>query len=332
MMNALKFYFPDKTKTIVKKLFSTVLVSNKINSQSLNQPFFCVVIPGSLHIVKLCLSFIPKNQECILVLNGLDKWEIEWIKQHLKVKGLIIFPYMIQHGIVINYLVNWMKKPFGLIDYDCFVFCQDYFEKIKLISNRTLLSSYFCFNNENLDLVFPETFFLYVNTLAIKRLQKQFKITPKKYAWNEIPVSVQTKMETIGISKTNLPEGYKEIFDTLRALMVLGLTEGYQFNFPKGYIDNYLLTKEMGNIFHVGAVSNANLRTNFLTMSKTRGSYFWHKTLENEDDKELQNKYCSITGNINAEAILDKLPNSREIIGKEFFEAVDRIINHESCT
>ena len=82
--------------------------------------FFIIAIPGSLHIVELCLRFVPENVPVIIIANGLTAWEYNWAKEHLGTKQIIQIPSMLSHGDVINALVKSVEFPFGILDYDCF--------------------------------------------------------------------------------------------------------------------------------------------------------------------------------------------------------------------
>jgi hypothetical protein len=278
-------------------------------------------------VIKLCLKFVPADQEVVVVLNGLERWEREWAQRHYHIKGFIFFPMILTHEQVIDYLLDWMKQPFGLLDDDCFVFCSEYFERIKEFPKNAIISSWYGYKNEKLELVFPETFFMFINTPFIKRIRKQFRINSRLIYWDQLPVEAQNKMIKIGISRENLPESNKSYFDTLRALMALGLAENYQFYFPEGYSTNYL-TKQEDNIFHVGSVAKVPLRGVCVNNKyNARGSYFWYRALERMDDRDIQDKYYKKYGYLLAEYVLEQFPNARDILGNDFFVAVERIIN-----
>ena len=56
------------------------------NLHDLKTLFFITCTPGSLHVVDLCLRFIPKSIDIILALNRLDQWEENWENNKWKIK------------------------------------------------------------------------------------------------------------------------------------------------------------------------------------------------------------------------------------------------------
>jgi hypothetical protein len=300
-----------------------MLVSNDLRSKTLDSPFFIVATPGNLHIIKLCLKFVPANQDCVVVLNGLERWERAWAQNHFKAKGFITFPFLMAHEQVIDYLLDWMKKPFGLIDYDCFVFTRDYFEKIKQFPKKAVISSYYGFKSSTPGTVFPETFFLFINTPVIQRIKKKFGINSSIIPWERLPLAAQIKLKEIGITRENLPESHKTYFDTLRVIMALCVAEDYEFHFPGD-----TSTNQTEAIFHVGSVATVPFRgASMKSRHEARGSYFWYKALETTADREIQERYYAKYGYLRALDVLEKLPNAREIIGENFFSTVERVIN-----
>lgn len=289
-----------------KKKLSFFLVKNRIIADELNSPFFIVATKGNLHIVDLCLKFIPADQDYVVILNGLEAWEKDWAIQNLRPKGFIIFPYLIDHSMVIDYLLSWMKKPFGILDEDCYVLDQRCFKEIAEISEKTIVSSFYSYSNSALGLTFPETMFLYLNTPAINEIKHSYGINSSALTWSNLSSKAKQKMNSLGINENTLPEDYKPYFDTLRAIMALGLAENYSFHFPDG--DHSLKSDRM---VHIGAVASFPLRG--LRLHKwdaARAAYFWYKVLESFWDGKLKSTYYAKYGQRNSAEILKQIPDN----------------------
>lgn len=307
-----------------KKKLSVRLVTNKIKPSELSSPIFIVATIGNLHIVDLCLKFIPAEQDCVVILNGLEAWERDWALQNLQSKGFIIFPFLIDHSMVIDYLLNWMKKPFGLLDEDCYVLDQSCFKEIAEITEKTVVSSFYSYTNSELDLTFPETMFLYLNTPVINDIKYRYGINSSAITWSNLSSKAKQKINSLGINENTLPEDYKPYFDTLRAIMALGLAENYSFYFPDG--DHSLKSDRM---VHIGAVASFSLRG--LRLHKwdaARAAYFWYKVLESFWDAKLKSTYYAKYGQRNSTEILKQIPdNISEMFARnEFISSVEKII------
>jgi hypothetical protein len=227
--------------------------------------------------------------------------------------------------MVIDYLLTWMKKPFGLLDDDCFVFDPSCFKKIINFPEKTIVASFYNYANSKLGLSFPETFFLFLNTPVITKIKKQYKINSSPVSWNRLTLMARNKLLSIGISKQSLPENWKPYFDTLKAIMAIGLAEDHQFYYPDG---NHWFRSDI--MYHVGAVASVPLRGIRLHNSySARGSYFWYRALESIDDREIQDRYYKRYGYIKPSDLLQQVPDSfkDKFERNDFFSAIERIIN-----
>lgn len=313
----------------LKTNLAKVFVSNKLNADALNSPFFIVATPGSLHLVKLCLKLIPEDQEVVLVLNGVEHWERKWVECNLRSNGLISFPFVLNHDQVIDYLLNWMDKPFGLLDYDCFVFSKDCFRDIKNINEKTSISAYYGTLNDKLGIVFPETFFVFINTPVLKKLAKKYGVNSKIIKWDDLSLLAKEKMQELGIDRHLLPESRKNYFDTLRALMVLALLEDYQFDFPPAGFINYM-EEQPDDLFHVGSTFGVPYYGAKTTSPyRARGAYFWYRALEQVDDEGIKQRYYEKYGKWSKEKLLKQFSLPEEKIC-EFITEIENVINRSS--
>jgi hypothetical protein len=307
-----------------KKSLSRKFVRNTLIPQNFNTPFFIIATPGNLHIVKLCLNFFPSDQQCVLVLNGLNRWERNWAFTNLSPSGFICFPFLIDHWMIIDYLLDWFERPFGLIDEDCFVFDQDCFTKIKYLSNETVLTSYYYYTNSNLAMIFPETMFVFLNTPIINMIKKKYQINSAPVVWEQLHPRAQKELQSIGILKDKLPEDYKPYFDTLRAVMSLSIAENLIFHYPDG--DHSLRSD---SVYHIGAIASVTLRG--LRMNKwdaARGAYFWYRALEEVDDLTIKERYYKKFGHYNSRDLLKLVPGTiKEMFERNnFIDSVERIL------
>jgi len=143
----------------------------------LEDPFFVIGVPGSLHVVERCLRFISESQNIIFIANGLTDWENRWAQSNLKVNGMISFASMLKHGAVLDFLISKSKKHFGILDYDCFVFDPTLFAQIKLLKPETIVNAAFGHKNQALDLEFPGTFFMFFNQQILNMIKQKFHVT-----------------------------------------------------------------------------------------------------------------------------------------------------------
>jgi len=290
---------------------------------NLENPFFIIGIPGSLCEVNLCLKFIPDDQPIIFVANGLDKWESTWVKNNLQVGGLMKIGKMVAHAEILDLLFDMFRKPFGIIDYDCFVFEPSLFAKLTKIQEYTLLNAYFVHLNRKLNLDIPETFFMFFNTIVINKIRDWYNVGSALIHYNHLSNEVKQRLLVIGIDDTHYLEEHKDYFDTARLLIALGLAKGFNCNYMSR---KHTLTKNYNEVFHVGAGHKTNRLNNIWNI---RGTYFWRRSLETCKDRELQAHYYRKYGNLKSSEIPTLVPELCDQIGEAFFECVEKIVNYE---
>lgn len=89
----------------------------------IKDPIFIVAMPGCLCELSLCLSFLTNDQAVVVINNGLSNWELVWLKEHLPNLQIIQFSsYILDHAIILDFLLHSLENPFGILDYDCFVY------------------------------------------------------------------------------------------------------------------------------------------------------------------------------------------------------------------
>lgn len=287
------------------------------NLSEVNNPYFIVGISGSLHVIELCLRFVPRDIDIVLVANGLDPWELDWARNHFKVKETIVVDRMLNHGDVLDILFEKYPRPFGILDYDCFVLDPTYFYKMQVIDSRSLANGLFDHMNEKLKLEFPETFMLFFNTNSIHKIQQVYQVTSAHYNYFCLSPTVKRRLKTIGIDQAHHPEAYKDYFDTLRLIFSLGYADGYRCNFLERYTT---ISNPAYKVFHVGGISCPGMPK---TKWGTRGVYLWRRLLEEHPDPELRERYWRRYGSFSARELLEINASLAEEIGGEYFDFVE---------
>ncbi|HAF61804.1 MAG TPA: hypothetical protein DCK95_05715 [Anaerolineaceae bacterium] len=292
------------------------------NLDDIYKPFFITAIPGSLHIIDLCLRFIPASQSVVLVSNGISDWEYQWALDHLAVDSNIRFKRMLRHADVIDFLFNNLDKPFGIIDYDCFVMKPLIFEKISAVKPGYLANAFFNYENPVIGLEIPETFLLFFNTPLMKVVQEKYHINSQRKKLKQLSRPIKKELLKIGINEENYPELHKNFFDTLRLWFCLGIADGYAIN----YIDKLTnFFEPSGVINHVGGSSYNNKSNNIWDM---RGTYFWRRALESCGQKDIQEYYWKKFGELKSHNVLEMNPQLASQFSEEFLDFTNKIVTY----
>jgi hypothetical protein len=293
----------------------------------ISNPFFVVGVPGSLHIIDLCLACVPSDIDVILVSNAMEAWEQRWAAQNLNVRSVVTLGSRLEHGRVLDLLLDHFRAPFGILDYDCFVFNPSYFHRLTSIAPRSMLNALFQFRGPGPGIEFPETFMLFFNSPVVRSLRRRYRASCRQVAYSQLPGGIRKRLAVVGIDATHMPEGYKSIFDTLRLVLALGMAEGHQCNFVERFTASSM---PLDQIFHVGAVAYGDdARMAGASRWNLRGAYFWRRALECHEDADLRRRYRAKFGDISASQLLADSQFSR-YVKPEFLSFVERVVNRES--
>jgi len=209
-----------------------------------------------------------------------------------------------------------------MIDSDCFVTNPINFEEIQVLPNDVMLNAFFVLRNEKLSLDIPQTHFLFFNPTLISEIKSKYKVTSDLYKYKQLPRKVKLKLFTLGIDSDNLPESATKLFDTMRVIMLLGILEGYRFNFLKRLPPGFVTDQQ---IHHIGA---SNYTDNTRRLSFFKGSYFWRRSLEKSGDKRLIDYYYQLRGPLTSQELLAMKPEFAEYAStKKFVEFVEKIVD-----
>lgn len=256
----------------------------------------------------------PPQVKIAIISNGLSSYENEWLKENIRCDQIIALSSVFLHGDVIDLLVKNVEYPFGILDYDCFVFRPELFIEAANIEKNDQLNAFFYTANQSLNLEIPSTFFLFINAPVYRELMSKYRINCTHYAYYQLPLRVREKLRIIGIDGKHRPDSFKNYFDTLQALMMIGLVEGNSIKFKRKLPSRFTPSDE---VFHVGGVSDPN---SYKHLWGVRGSYLWRLVLDHHPDDSLRRYYEGIYGVKSPSEVLDSFPNSRRKIGDDFFK------------
>jgi hypothetical protein len=242
-------------------------------------------------------------------MNYLQEYETVSVKQ------------MLLHHSIINCLLRSQDNPFGILDYDCFVFRKECFQEITALPTNTAMQGFFAYKNVSLKLDFPETFFLFFNTQLLRNLCSVYDVGAERIDWQDLPSRTKNVLQAIGLGPGCLPEEHKDNFDTLRVLMALSLVEGIPYKLIKDYDCS---ARFHGDIVHIGGVSHPNY---FRDPWKFMGSYFWRLLLQVETEQSLRTFYAEEYGGISADQLLVDNSEFTNTFTRGEFQKVDEFVN-----
>lgn len=322
MYYRLKSLVYSKIKSYKKYKLISSFSDEFYNIPELYNPFFVIIMPGGIHVAQLSISLVPEEQDIVVVMNGLDEWEKNWIRNNLHVTWIIEVNGQLEHSEVLNVLFDRIEQNFGILDYDCFVLNNEIFSKLVELDDQTSMNACFLRHNQQLGIDIPETFLLFFNTKLINRFRTEFNVNCEQLRWENIPMSVKESLSTLGLNEAQLPEIHKPYYDTLRVLMLLAMAK----NKPYRFIARHPATPvPSGEVFHIGGISNP---LEMRGVWAFRGSYFWQRLLEKSVDQELK-KYYSRKFNLDSSnELLSKNPKWKEEVGEVFFKFCDKLINY----
>lgn len=288
---------------------------------NLNNPFFIVLIPGSIHIFEIFLKFIPPSINIVLVLNGLDQWEQSYVRSRFIYPSIFIRE-MTKHGKILDLIFDNFKKPFGIIDYDCFVIDISLFERIINIPNPSLMNAVFLYHDDLLNLDIPRTFFLFLNTPLINKIRKRYHLTADTCVFHELPRKAKKQISKLGINDQIKLMNNLSNLDTLHAILSIGFSVGLNVNFIER-LDHE--TVNFDKVVHIGGISKPN---EIHSMYSLRGAFFWRKSLEAHPSNELRLHYYKLFGEKTSEELIQEHPERFKRISKEFLNTVNYLIKY----
>ena len=207
--------------------------------------FYITIVPKTLHMLEGCLAFIPRNLHLFLILNGLNRWEKQFLnrvypsipKFELETNNR---PFL--YDRVLDLLMECNKSNFGVLDPDCFVLGNEIFSNLQIKDSEFALSPFTSLNKRS-NITFPRTFFLFFNTSVIRHLRKQFQISFKR-CWL-LPSRLEPHLTDLNLGYHNFPHDTLNYLDNFQLIWAIGLHRGLSFG-----------VRPQGKITHVGAGNN----------------------------------------------------------------------------
>ncbi len=299
----------SKTRTALKAL------------QTLNQPIFIISIPGTLHLVELCLRFIPQSRNVVIINNGLSDWEVAFVRDRLARTEILNIPRLLEHGYVIDLLLAGLHQTFSILDFDCFIIDPVLFSEMAEIPTGRMMNALFTHYNDQLNLYVPQTFMLTFDPQVIHPLQMKYHAPSKKQDLSIVSGRVRRKLMEIGVNPDHYPLEYMAYFDTLHLWYSLGVADGLKPNFVRNYPDNF---SDYNEVIHVGS-SSSNNKTH--ARYHMRGSYFWRRALEECPYPQLIAYYLSHFGSASSRELLQQNLTLASQFTSDFFTFIEEIIH-----
>ncbi len=173
------------------------------------------------------------------------------------------------------------------------MFRGDYLRAVETIGEKISAQVFFANHNDVLDLWIPETFLLVLNQPVLAELISRYRVGACQIYWHDLVPAAQERLATLGIGPDQLPENYKPTFDTLRALLMLAIADGY----PLEFITRHSVEKAVADdVFHVGSSSDPRQNLRLARDYQLWGTYFWIRRLELFEDSELRERYLAQFG------------------------------------
>lgn len=286
----------------------------------LRNPVVMVLMSGGLHVAQLALARIPRNVPVILVLNGLDAWEAAWVRRRLTVNEILELRSPRRHSDVIDLLIDHLNGDFGLLDYDCFVLRPEWFRLMARVGPGSSVNGCFPFSVAGTGLELPHTFFLFLNQARLRQLKRTHGVGAADLTWEKLPPGAQVRLAALGFGPSRYPEPDRPYFDTLRALLLLGLSDGLACSLVGRLPNDPARNPEM---LHVGGISPRNLVFNLWLY---RGAYFWRNALRKAGDEALANHYRAKFGNIEASSLAAEFPDYAAQVDTDLLRFFDEVI------
>ena len=275
----------------------------------LNDHFYIIVMPNTLHFLVPCLGLIPSDVNVALLLNGAARWEEEYLRRRFEHRPIFrlrtMFRSSLAHGRVLNMLFDYHEVNFGIIDHDLYIFNKDTFGQLTFEDGQCAIGA-FRIHNEKANIEFPTTHFMFFNMKLIRMVRSKYKIGAHMY--RRIPRQATEGLRSLNLGYHNFPKDYLSVFDTMNLLLAMALFEGFSFRFIEG---------GPGDFFHIGGTSTigGELHRQFIGL----------KFLEMAQDEEIRERYANLYPALSrSQDIGAHLPNTWQ--AHEYVAYIDRVV------
>jgi hypothetical protein len=201
----------------------------KQHRDRLNKHFYITVVPNTLDVLECCLTFLPRSLCFFLILNGLARWEQEFLDRvypNIPKFTLTTYRGCILYERVLDMLMECNDLNFGIIDQDCFVLDSDFFLQLQISDNEFAVSPFTSVNRQA-NITFPRTYFLLFNTKIIHHIRKQYELS-FKHCWS-IPSRLEQQLSGLKLGYHNFPHDSLNYFDNFQLIWAMAFHHGFSF-------------------------------------------------------------------------------------------------------
>jgi hypothetical protein len=240
--------------------------------------FYMIVMPRTLHFLSVSLKLIPKRVRVTLLLNGAAAWEEAYLRREFADHSIIRLctcpKSSLEHGAVLDLLIDHSLTDFGILDHDLFVLDASLFDSLQP-ADTTFAIGAFKLCNSRADLEFPTTHFLFLHVPVVRAIKRKYRLSANAY--HKIPRRLQPFLADMRLGSDNCLKEYLDYFDAMNMLFALAFHDGHGFQF---------LDLRTDDVYHVGATSGGSANNRF-------SNYAGLRFLELADNSELTARYRS---------------------------------------
>ena len=213
---------------------------------------YIVVTPHLVHLAPLAAQNAGEGIFPVFVINGLSPTDIKWLTEVSPATAILPLlaslsgnrESLIEHGRIIDTLIDSENRPFFIQDADCFITDRAYWDQLGLASEHHYASGPFLRTIKSTNESFPETFLLGLNLQLLRRYRTSLGLSAR------CATTARRKLQT-ALTDAGYPEGHyletlKDSYDTLQQYWVLARHDGYLFRHCEG---------EDEEVFHIGGTS-----------------------------------------------------------------------------
>ena len=145
-------------------------------------PVFLVLTRELVHMAPLAVAVRGPGFQPVFVFNGVSLSDKDWLRDMVGdipdvslMVSLTGNPLsVLDHGTVIEYLLDTYRRPFCIQDPDCFVTDRNFFQSVKLDEAGQYAAGPFTKEISRNCIRIPDTFFLYLNAPLFLELQSRY--------------------------------------------------------------------------------------------------------------------------------------------------------------
>jgi hypothetical protein len=130
---------------------------------------------------------------------------------------------MLEHGLVLELALRFLKGDVRLHDPDLYVFDPRVYEELRLREGEVAAGA-FGVRNEKAQLTFPTTHLVAIRGARLRELMERHRIGPRRYRGT--PPPLRGALARLGLGDHNFPKAYLRYYDVLHLLLAVAVCEG----------------------------------------------------------------------------------------------------------